>query len=248
MHLRVPAPVLISKFSDTTKALMDVMSKQASADSASALRWVSTLSSASDRNTAAVIIIISLHLQVLSCLATLLRKQDASVWTYPSTLQAYHGLLSFTVHSKPKVCSPEASECVTHWAQQQRIKTEFFCLQVRKAAQQGVCAILRGSDFLFRDNAPTHHPAAATTAKFCAKEIEQAGGAGNADATLTQSCLRLWWQFMPLPPGNKEDTTTLHVLGLLKELLGTFPLGAVKSCCETLLRVMTLSHVVRTQS
>lgn len=48
------------------------------------------------------------------------------------------------------------------------------------------------------------------------------------------------------PPGNKEDTTTLHVLGLLKELLGTFPLGAVKSCCETLLRVMTLSHVVRT--
>lgn len=47
------------------------------------------------------------------------------------------------------------------------------------------------------------------------------------------------------PQGNKEDTTTLHVLGLLKELLGTFPLGAVKSCCETLLRVMTLSHVVR---
>lgn len=48
------------------------------------------------------------------------------------------------------------------------------------------------------------------------------------------------------PSGNKEDTTTLHVLGLLKELMGTFPLGAVKSCCETLLRVMTLSHVVRT--
>lgn len=169
---RVPAPVLISKFSDTTKALMDVMSKQATSDSASALRWI------------------------LSCLATLLRKQDASVWTYPSTLQAYHGLLSFTVHSKPKV---------------------------RKAAQQGVCAILRGSDFLFKDNAPTHHPAATTTAKFCAKEIEQAGG-------------------------NKEDTTTLHVLGLLKELLGAFPLGAVKSCCETLLRVMTLSHVLVTAS
>lgn len=50
------------------------------------------------------------------------------------------------------------------------------------------------------------------------------------------------------PSGSKEDTTTLHVLGLLKELMGTFPLGAVKSCCETLLRVMTLSHVVRTQT
>uniref|UniRef100_A0A4W6C4P2 Ribosomal RNA processing 12 homolog n=1 Tax=Lates calcarifer TaxID=8187 RepID=A0A4W6C4P2_LATCA len=169
---RVPAPVLISKFSDTTKALMDVMSKQATSETASALRWI------------------------LSCLATLLRKQDVSVWTYPSTLQAYHGLLSFTVHSKPKV---------------------------RKAAQQGICSILRGSDFLFTDNAPTHHPAAVTTAKFCIKEMEQAGG-------------------------SKEDTTTLHVLGLLKELMGTFPLGAVKSCCETLLRVMTLSHVLVTAS
>ncbi|XP_037320839.2 RRP12-like protein [Pungitius pungitius] len=169
---RVPTPVLMSKFSDTTKALMDVMSKQAMFETASALRWI------------------------LSCLATLLRKQDASVWTYPSTLQAYHGLLSFTVHSKPKV---------------------------RKAAQQGVCSILRGSDFLFADNAPIHHPAAATTAKFCMKEMEQAGG-------------------------SKEDTTTLHVLGLLKELMGTFPLGAVKSCCETLLRVMTLSHVLVTAS
>ncbi|XP_029305253.1 RRP12-like protein [Cottoperca gobio] len=169
---RVPAPVLMSKFSDTTKALMDIMSKQATSEAASALRWI------------------------LSCLATLLRKQDASVWTYPSTLQAYHGLLSFTVHSKPKV---------------------------RKAAQQGVCAILRGSDFLFRENAPTHHPAAGTTAKFCMKEMEQAGG-------------------------SKEDTTTLHVLGLLKELMGAFPLGAVKSCCETLLRVMTLSHVLVTAS
>ncbi|KAM3606495.1 uncharacterized protein V6R79_017417 [Siganus canaliculatus] len=169
---RVPAPVLVSKFSDTTKALMDVMSKEATSETASALRWV------------------------LSCLATLLRKQDASVWTYPSTLQAYHGLLSFTVHSKPKV---------------------------RKAAQQGVCSILRGSEFLFKDNAPSHHPAAVTTAKFCIKEIEQTGG-------------------------SKEDTTTLHVLGLMKELMGAFPLGAVKSCCETLLRVMTLSHVLVTAS
>ncbi|XP_053188669.1 RRP12-like protein [Scomber japonicus] len=169
---RVPAPVLMSKFSDTTKALMDVMSKQATSEAASALRWI------------------------LSCLATLLRKQDVSVWTYPTTLQAYHGLLSFTVHNKPKV---------------------------RKAAQQGVCSILRGSDFLFTDRAPTHHPAAVTTAKFCIKEMDQAGG-------------------------SKEDTTTLHVLGLLKELMGTFPLGAVKSCCETLLRVMTLSHVLVTAS
>uniref|UniRef100_A0A8C5B503 Ribosomal RNA processing 12 homolog n=1 Tax=Gadus morhua TaxID=8049 RepID=A0A8C5B503_GADMO len=169
---RVPTPVLVSKYSDTSKALMDVMSQQASCETGSALRWV------------------------LSCLATLLKKQDVSVWNYPSTLQTYHGLLSFTVHKKPKV---------------------------RKAAQHGVCSILRGSEFLFKDNAPSHHPAAMATAKFCIKEMEQAGG-------------------------SKEDTTTLHVLGVLKELLPSFPQGAVKTCCETLLRVMTLGHVLVTAS
>ena len=54
--------------------------------------------------------------------------------------------------------------------------SSLFPSQVRRAAQQGVCSILRGSDFLFTDNAPTHHPAAVTTAKFCMKEMEQAGG------------------------------------------------------------------------
>ncbi|XP_031434840.1 RRP12-like protein isoform X2 [Clupea harengus] len=167
---RVPVPVLKNRFSDTAKAFMDVMSSQANSDNSSSLRWV------------------------LSCLALLLKKQDVGVWSYPSTLQAYHGLLSFTVHSKPKV---------------------------RKAAQEGVCSVLRGSDFLFLDNSPAHHPAATTTAKFCCKEIEQAGG-------------------------SKEDTTTLHVLGLLKDLLPSFPLSSIKSCCETLLRIMTLSHALVT--
>lgn len=44
--------------------------------------------------------------------------------------------------------------------------------------------------------------------------------------------------------GAKEATTTLHMLTLLRDLLPCFPAPAVKSCCETLLRVMTLSHVV----
>lgn len=37
----VPSPVLIKKFSDTSKAFMDIMSAQASSGSTSALRWVS---------------------------------------------------------------------------------------------------------------------------------------------------------------------------------------------------------------
>ncbi|VFV46161.1 Hypothetical predicted protein [Lynx pardinus] len=167
---RVPSPVLIKKFSDTSKAFMNIMSAQASTGSTSALRWV------------------------LSCLATLLRKQDLEAWSYPVTLQVYHGLLSFTVHSKPKI---------------------------RKAAQHGVCSILKGSEFMFGEKAPAHHPAAISTAKFCVQEIEKSGG-------------------------SKEATTTLHLLTLLRDLLPCFPEGLVKSCSETLLRVMALSHVLVT--
>lgn len=167
---RVPGPVLIKKFSDTSKAFMDIMSSQATSGSTSALRWI------------------------VSCLSVLLRKQDLSAWSYPSTLQVYHGLLSFTVHAKPKV---------------------------RKAAQLGVCSILKGSEFMFTDSAPAHHPAAQSTAKFCVQEIEKSGG-------------------------SKEATTTLHMLTLLKDLLPCFPVSVVKSCCETLLKVMTLNHVMIT--
>lgn len=46
------------------------------------------------------------------------------------------------------------------------------------------------------------------------------------------------------PVGAKEATTTLHVLALLRDVLPCFPAAVVKTCCETLLRVMTLSHVV----
>ncbi|KFV07024.1 RRP12-like, partial [Pterocles gutturalis] len=167
---RVPSPVLIKKFSDASKAFMGIVSSQACSGSTSALRWI------------------------LSCLGTLLRKQDLATWSYPVTLQVYHGLLSFCVHTKPKV---------------------------RKAAQHGVCSILRGSEFMFGDAAPEHHPAASSTAKFCVQEIEKAGG-------------------------TKEATTTLHVLALLRDLLPCFPAAVVKTCCETLLRVMTLSHVLVT--
>ncbi|KAF1423220.1 RRP12-like protein, partial [Spheniscus humboldti] len=167
---RVPSPVLIKKFSDASKAFMGIVSSQACSSSTSALRWV------------------------LSCLATLLRKQDLAAWSYPITLQVYHGLLSFCVHTKPKV---------------------------RKAAQYGVCSVLRGSEFMFGDAAPEHHPAAPSTAKFCVQEIEKAGG-------------------------TKEATTTLHILALLRDLLPCFPAAVVKTCCETLLRVMTLSHVLVT--
>uniref|UniRef100_A0A2I2Y3B5 Ribosomal RNA processing 12 homolog n=1 Tax=Gorilla gorilla gorilla TaxID=9595 RepID=A0A2I2Y3B5_GORGO len=99
-------------------------------------------------------------------------------------------------------------------------ETEYFAALIRKAAQHGVCSVLKGSEFMF-EKAPAHHPAAISTAKFCIQEIEKSGG-------------------------SKEATTTLHMLTLLKDLLPCFPEGLVKSCSETLLRVMTLSHVLVT--
>ncbi|XP_040848313.1 RRP12-like protein isoform X3 [Ochotona curzoniae] len=100
-------------------------------------------------------------------------------------------------------------------------ETEYFAALIRKAAQHGVCSVLKGSEFMFGEKAPAHHPAAVSTAKFCIQEIEKSGG-------------------------TKEATTTLHMLTLLKDLLACFPEGLVKSCSETLLRVMTLSHVLVT--
>ncbi|KAF6111210.1 ribosomal RNA processing 12-like protein [Phyllostomus discolor] len=100
-------------------------------------------------------------------------------------------------------------------------ETEYFAALIRKAAQHGVCSVIKGSEFMFGEKAPAHHPAAISTAKFCIQEIEKSGG-------------------------SKEATTTLHMLTLLKDLLPCFPEGLVKSCSETLLRVMTLSHVLVT--
>uniref|UniRef100_A0A8I3X7P4 Ribosomal RNA processing 12 homolog n=1 Tax=Callithrix jacchus TaxID=9483 RepID=A0A8I3X7P4_CALJA len=100
-------------------------------------------------------------------------------------------------------------------------ETEYFAALIRKTAQHGVCSVLKGSEFMFGEKAPAYHPAAVSTAKFCIQEIEKSGG-------------------------SKEATTTLHMLTLLKDLLPCFPEGLVKNCSETLLRVMTLSHVLVT--
>ena len=44
--------------------------------------------------------------------------------------------------------------------------------------------------------------------------------------------------------GVGEATATLHTLELLKNILSVLPQHSLKSCCEMILRVMTLSNVV----
>ncbi|KAL3864637.1 hypothetical protein ACJMK2_006302, partial [Sinanodonta woodiana] len=91
--------------------------------------------------------------------------------------------------------------------------------KVRKAAHQGICIVLKGSLFMIQGDPPPHHPAASITAKYCIHIIEQSGG---------------------------EAIDTLHVVSLLKDVLSVFPQNYVKSCCETILRLMTLSNVMVT--
>jgi hypothetical protein len=72
-----------------------------------------------------------------------------------------------------------------------------------------VCAVLKGSSLLMTEGAPEHHPAASHVAKYLIQQIE-----------------------------TGASTTTLHALGLLKEVLATFPKPQLKVC---LLSVVCLS-------
>lgn len=70
---------------------------------------------------------------------------------------------------------------------------------MRKAAQHAVCAILKGSSLLMSEGAPEHHPAAPHVAKYLIQQIE-----------------------------SGASTITLHAVGLLKEVLATFPKQQLK--------------------
>ncbi|XP_054266666.1 RRP12-like protein [Macrosteles quadrilineatus] len=88
--------------------------------------------------------------------------------------------------------------------------------KVRKAAQKAVGSVLKKSSMMQGDNPPPHHPAATIVADFCVRQMEKHGA----------------------------GTTTLHVLGMLKEILATFPRSHLKTSCETILKVMTLGNIL----
>ena len=45
-------------------------------------------------------------------------------------------------------------------------------------------------------------------------------------------------------PGSGEPKVTLHVLGLLKDILGVFPKRRLKSTCETILGLIAQANIV----
>ncbi|KAG7200816.1 hypothetical protein KM043_003187 [Ampulex compressa] len=130
----------------------------------------------------------------IHCLCLLLRAQEAAAWLSSSTLQVLDAILSFTTHSKPRV---------------------------RKAAQHGVCAILKGSHIMRGENPPAYHPAAPQVAKHCVAQLQAAGKPGST-------------------------TSILHTLILLKDIMHQLPKSYVKTICEGLLKIMGFKKVLET--
>jgi len=133
----------------------------------------------------------------IGCLSVLLRAQEAAIWMNSSTIQVLDAVLSFITHAKPKV---------------------------RKSAQYGICAILKGSDIMRSEEPPPHHPAAGQVAAHCI-------------AQLNAAC----------EPGSSLGVTIiLHILTLLKNIMHQLPKSHVRTICERLLSIMTLNNVLIT--
>ncbi|KYN06248.1 PREDICTED: RRP12-like protein [Cyphomyrmex costatus] len=133
----------------------------------------------------------------IGCLSVLMRAQEAAIWMNSSTMQVLDTILSFTTHAKPKV---------------------------RKSAQHGICAILKGSDIMKSEKPPAHHPAAGQVAKHCLAELNSACAPGLSLGV----------------------TTILHILTLLKDIMHQLPKSHVRTICERLLSIMTLNNVLIT--
>lgn len=76
---KVPLNVLRAKFSEVSKLLFDLLTQHHQSGKTAMLK----------------------HL--ISCLSTLLLNQDPSIWSYSSTMQIFHCMLTFSVHPRPKV-------------------------------------------------------------------------------------------------------------------------------------------------
>ncbi|XP_076241511.1 RRP12-like protein isoform X2 [Calliopsis andreniformis] len=166
----VPKNVLNVQFGPASKIFLDIMSKHVSSEDFLILR------------------------HCIHCISLLLRAQETAAWSNASTMQVLDAILSFTIHSKPRI---------------------------RKAAQHGICAILKGSDIMKGDNPPQYHPASPQIAKHCISHLQ-----------------------IDSEPGGV--TTLLHILTLLKDITHHLPKAHVKTICEALLKIMTLKNVLLT--
>lgn len=131
----VPEAVLRKKFNETAGVLLDLIAKFVESSDINLLRTI------------------------ISCLSVVLRAQEYSQWKLSSSLKFFDAILSFTIHTKPKI---------------------------RKAAQHAITSILFGSCFMLppkkeddelademkADVPLIVHPASSRAAKFCVDQFK----------------------------------------------------------------------------
>lgn len=173
----VPEAVLRKKFNETAGILLDLVA-----------RFVET----SDLNILRTII---------SCLSVVLRAQEYSQWKLSSTMKFFDAILSFSIHTKPKV---------------------------RKAAQHAITSVLFASCFMLppkkaEDDVDDEemkveppkivHPASSRVAKFCVDQFKPE--IINNNQTLLLHILGLLQTV--LPGFNKDDIKVVseHLLSIM---------------------------------
>lgn len=174
----VPEAVLRKKFNETAGILLDLIARFVGSNDVNILRTI------------------------VSCLSVVLRAQEYSQWKLSSTLKFFDAILSFSIHTKPKV---------------------------RKAAQHAVTSILFGSCFMLppkkegdevEDNEEMKfeppkivHPASSRAAKFCVDQFKPE--VINNNQTLLLHILGLLQTV--LPGFNKDDIKVVseHLLSIM---------------------------------
>ena len=172
----VPEAVIRKKFNETARVLLDLIERFVDSQQMNILRTI------------------------INCLSVVLRYQEYSQWKLSSTMKIFDTILSFSIHTKPKV---------------------------RKAAQHAITSILQGSCFMLppkkeqeqddedMKGVPLHivHPASTRVCKFCIDQFKPE--IVNNNQTLLLHILGLLQSV--LPGFCKEDIKTIceHLLSIM---------------------------------
>ncbi|CAB4066317.1 RRP12 [Lepeophtheirus salmonis] len=158
--------VLQDKFSFISKLFLDLLSKHSQTEKVPLVR------------------------SLIGCLSVTLRAQPRLVWGDLSTKRIYDSILTFVIHSKPKI---------------------------RKAGQHAIVSILKGSSFIVQDKEEDkvrNHPMAASTAKYCIHLIEDNIGSGGKNNVVLYT-LSLLKELLGTFPAQQVKSVSESILKIM---------------------------------
>lgn len=174
----VPEAVLRKKFNETASVLLDLISRFIDKSDINILR------------------------SIISCLSVILRAQEYSQWKLSSTMKFFEAVLSFVIHTKPKI---------------------------RKAAHHAISSVLFGSCFMMPlkteldsveedeikpiEMPKIVHPAAAHVAKFCREQFIPE--IINNNQTLLLHVLGFLQTVLPSFAKDDIKSTSEHLLSIM---------------------------------